>query len=282
MACLSKSRSSFLLGAAVALLSSTVDARAAKATPEFNCCDRLRLGYEYGFEHSPSDNYGHAIFRLDVEAASIATVVLTRTDGVGGFDIEIADSVSPGNWHRANVSGLIGRDTGRDVRPNFVLIPPSARDRTVYVHLYVADNGPGKWRIETRSIDLIDAAVHGLVTAGGQYLVEEFVKAILEIDSNSSEARNIGRAVGIGFSIIQGKNILEIGIDVVVNEIQLKLQDEFPNSRFIVLAVTNALSHTLQHLYGPVINGMTLPAGPGKALPTGPVPTDPGKALPSR
>ena len=176
------------------------------------------------------------VYRLHVEAASIASVTLTRKDGAGDFDIEVADSVSPGNWYRASVSGLIARDSGSDVRPNVVLIPPSLESRTVYVHVYVAKNAPGKWLIDTRSVDLVDAAIHGLVTAGGQHLVEEFVKAILEIDTDSAESKNIGWAVGIGFSIIQGKSMLGIGIDTIVNEIQLKLQDEFPNNKLIVLA----------------------------------------------
>jgi hypothetical protein len=251
-----KSRCSLLIGAALVVLSSTTDARAQHRTPQFNCCQQLSWDYSYESGHAPSDEYGHAIYRMHVEAATIASVTLTRTDGTGDFDIEIADSVSPGTWHRAKVSGLIASDAGSDARPNVVLIPPSLKSRTVYVHLYVARNAPGKWRIDTRSVDLVGAAAHGLLKAGAQHLVEEFVKAILETDTDSAESRNIERAVGIGFSILQGKSILEIGIDAVVHEIQLKLQDEFPNSKFIVLAVTSALSDTLQHLYGPLMNGI--------------------------
>jgi hypothetical protein len=247
-----KNRCSLLIGAALVALSATVDARAQNRTPGFNCCHQLTRDNSHPLEHAPSDKYGHAIYRMHVEAATIASVTLTRTDGVGEFDIEVVETVSPGTWHRANVSGLIARDTGSDARPNVVLIPPSLKDRTVHVHIYVAKNAPGKWHLDTRSVDLVEAAIHGLGAAGAQHLVDE----ILGIESGSSESRNVGRAIGIGFSIVQGKSIAEIGINAVVHEIQLKLQDEFPNSKFIVLAVTNVLSHTLQHLYGPLINGM--------------------------
>lgn len=181
---------------------------------------------------------------ITVEPNALAIVTLGRIAGDAELDLIVAESVSSPD----RAAGVIGSSDAPDANMDLVVIPPSTERRRFEVLAHQVGAGRGEYQVRLNSRPVHEPVLKGLLLAGGHMLFEAFFDSFLGLpyDPQSSQDRNIDRALTIGLSSIMRENPYQIGLDFAMNEARLQVERAFPNDRELQIVVFQVIGQVAQ------------------------------------
>jgi hypothetical protein len=169
---------------------------------------------------------GISCWRYKVPANMLSVFTLKNATGYSDFDIYVyADEA---------MTSQLNSGTNSGTQTELITIPIQEYDRYVYVKVVNAGNVYSVYNLYPHAMDFQEIAKEAFVETSEDAVVDWFLNALAGNDNKSNEdpekGRNMGRAMTIFKSALQGKNFGGISKDLAINEISTRLKDACGNS----------------------------------------------------
>lgn len=183
----------------------------------------VQVIFVYGFETIYSDyGYGETLaggntryYQYYISSDQMAVFTLKNLSYSSDFDIYI--------YRDSDMKNLIGKGSNNGTTTELELIGQESYGRYVYIKVKNYGEDHASFRLYAHEIDFVQILTDSLVETAAVSLL----KALLSSDDDSEEdARNKGRAATAIFSALSGKNLGEIGEELLINEVTTTIQEE--------------------------------------------------------
>ena len=202
----------------------------------------LNDGYYMEFSHKPSDKLKNLTYKKYLRFGSIGLIGFSRTSGTGDHDIRVGTGYPEYGLNRSDISGIVAEDTTGDSTPDVLIFAsPDLSADTFYIEAWSADNGPGTWVIRHSEFNVPEQIVESLAWAGLQMIAECIFTGC--DGASTAVQNNVGRALSLGTSLLTRNNVCSVGTDAIINEFSAELDRQIPDSRFVVLTLTNMMQN---------------------------------------
>ena len=173
-----------------------------------------------------------------VPANKMAVFTLKNKSRVSDFDLFVYSDKSK-NYK-------LGSGRNRGTTSELVSLNPSNSGKYVYIQVFNDGSPSSEYNLHVHHVDLVDIATQAFVDASAQYLVEEGLKWLFDIDDSNrnhdESSRNISRASSLIISALKNENLGGASKNLIINEITMGLREEFGYGFWGNLLVNYAIS----------------------------------------
>jgi len=191
------------------------------------------------YSYTPTNNYSHKMlnegyfgsgtlnsgektyWKYYVPAGTMAVFTLKNTSYVSDFDIY--------SYSDTKHNYLIESGENYGSTSELITMPLSDYGRYIYIKIENDGTSTAKYKLNAHYVDFIGLGEQAIVEAGAQYLIEEGLRFIFDIedDEEQFDDRDMSRASTLIMSGLKGDNLTETTKSLLINEVTSELRDEF-------------------------------------------------------
>jgi hypothetical protein len=179
--------------------------------------------FAYGFEAMYS-NYGYGeslaggntrYYKYYISSGRISVFTLKNLSSGSDFDLYL--------YSDEGMNNLVGKGSNSGTKSELEVISQENYGRYVYIKVKNYGNEYASYKLYAHEIDFVKILTDSLLETAAISLLKQLFSSD---DDSEEDTRNKARAATVIFSAISGKNLGEIGEELLINEVTTAIQEE--------------------------------------------------------